>query len=631
MLRGAPPRPLFSISLGMACALLFGISPVMAQTDQSVPPLAHGEIGDRTYLDVAASGLKASIDLRQLPDCQGETLLDEGDSSRRGACRMAVLRLEDTTHPASTPYEIRLTPYSADGSDARDLQLDLRRLDAKAALPQAIVSVFTGGAHCCTLLSILGRTPEGANWTHTATPELSGEGPPLFTDVDGDGTPEIVTQDESFLYVFASHAGSWPPAIIYRYSGGRLIDVTRDAASRPWLETDLKRNEGFWQKEQSGNEPNGFLAYYVATKAELGQLSQAWDYMKAHQSHEEDPAFSVSLCTLIGRQDALCTQDERAPLPFPQGLAGFLVSRSYVTGDEMLKVAPDAEAAIRAATWYRPDFSCLNLPKKNGVAAMLCANSDAAQHELQFDQVYYALRQTVGPDGWKTLKQEVITAENDLDRECGLPIPGADDQSLPPNGAACYIEGMDRLTQTYRARLSGAALEESLRPLDRHIALQTRLMQLGYLPKVSPADGVYGESTRAAILAWKKDTGRPEDTAFLSDADAQALLPAPSTPAASTISPTETASPTAPETEASVASATTSHTLLGMSVGFALFILAIGTGIYLVPFFVACLRNTPRKLTVFLVNFFLGWTILGWVAALVLALSVETRPKTDAN
>lgn len=42
--------------------------------------------------------------------------------------------------------------------------------------------------------------------------------------------------------------------------------------------------------------------------------------------------------------------------------------------------------------------------------------------------------------------------------------------------------------------------------------------------------------------------------------------------------------------------------------------------IYLVPAMVAGLRSHPKRWSVFLVNLFLGWTLVGWVVALSWAL-----------
>ncbi|MBV8088370.1 MAG: peptidoglycan-binding protein, partial [Alphaproteobacteria bacterium] len=70
--------------------------------------------------------------------------------------------------------------------------------------------------------------------------------------------------------------------------------------------------------------------------------------------------------------------------------------------------------------------------------------------------------------------------------------------------------------------LSGSAREEASRQIERHLELQRKLQQTGFLPATAKIDGVYSSVTRAAILAWQKTNGRPE-TGFISDADAAVL------------------------------------------------------------------------------------------------------------
>ncbi len=88
---------------------------------------------------------------------------------------------------------------------------------------------------------------------------------------------------------------------------------------------------------------------------------------------------------------------------------------------------------------YKPDFNCSVDHSKDSIATMLCQNSEAAKHELIFDQTYYALRQIVGKAGWKALKQEAI-ADDDALKVCVA--PDAMDGSLP---RGCYALWMSRL------------------------------------------------------------------------------------------------------------------------------------------------------------------------------------------
>jgi hypothetical protein len=45
----------------------------------------------------------------------------------------------------------------------------------------------------------------------------------------------------------------------------------------------------------------------------------------------------------------------------------------------------------------------------------------------------------------------------------------------------------------------------------------------------------------------------------------------------------------------------------------------IGLVLYFVPFIVALLRKTPNVGSVFVINLFLGWTVIGWIIALAMA------------
>jgi hypothetical protein len=42
--------------------------------------------------------------------------------------------------------------------------------------------------------------------------------------------------------------------------------------------------------------------------------------------------------------------------------------------------------------------------------------------------------------------------------------------------------------------------------------------------------------------------------------------------------------------------------------------------LYFIPFIIACIRKHKNSIPIFCVNFFLGWTLIGWVGSLVWAL-----------
>lgn len=49
--------------------------------------------------------------------------------------------------------------------------------------------------------------------------------------------------------------------------------------------------------------------------------------------------------------------------------------------------------------------------------------------------------------------------------------------------------------------------------------------------------------------------------------------------------------------------------------------------VYFLPSIVATRRQHPNAMPVFLINFFLGWTLIGWVAALVWSTTAFQKPE----
>jgi hypothetical protein len=64
------------------------------------------------------------------------------------------------------------------------------------------------------------------------------------------------------------------------------------------------------------------------------------------------------------------------------------------------------------------------------------------------------------------------------------------------------------------------------------------------------------------------------------------------------------------------------------STGGAIAIIIIGTLLYFVPLIVAALRRVRNLGSVAVVNFFLGWTLIGWVVALAMACRTK-GPERD--
>lgn len=166
-----------------------------------------------------------------------------------------------------------------------------------------------------------------------------------------------------------------------------------------------------------------------------------------------------------------------------------------------------------------PSFDCDKFRRPE--TQLICATPDLSRAELAFTQTYYALRQTVGEDGWQRLKTESIDFSTVTLRQCRVPSSG----SLPPDTSdmvSCLARAYERQRAAWLSRLSGPAADEARRPIERHVALQSLLRDKGFLPSAARIDGVYGSATRSAISAWQRANNLPVSS-FLGDTDASML------------------------------------------------------------------------------------------------------------
>lgn len=67
-----------------------------------------------------------------------------------------------------------------------------------------------------------------------------------------------------------------------------------------------------------------------------------------------------------------------------------------------------------------------------------------------------------------------------------------------------------------------------------------------------------------------------------------------------------------------------------MEIGAGLFVIAIAAVVYFLPALVAASRERA-KLPIFVLNLFLGWTVLGWVVALVWAVTARTARESEEH
>jgi T4 superinfection immunity protein len=57
-----------------------------------------------------------------------------------------------------------------------------------------------------------------------------------------------------------------------------------------------------------------------------------------------------------------------------------------------------------------------------------------------------------------------------------------------------------------------------------------------------------------------------------------------------------------------------------------LFFIMFSAGLYFIPLIVAVVRKVPNVGSIGVINFFLGWTLVGWVVALAMAARSAPTP-----
>jgi peptidoglycan hydrolase-like protein with peptidoglycan-binding domain len=165
-----------------------------------------------------------------------------------------------------------------------------------------------------------------------------------------------------------------------------------------------------------------------------------------------------------------------------------------------------------------PSFDCQSA--RSPLPQILCSDPELSRLDLRFAQAYWTLLQQVGESGARALKEEDARFIESAPKDCG--IPEAFTPPVPTGLKKCVSELYEKQRSAWASRLTGAAAEEANRPVEQHIALQSDLQKLGFLPADSTIEGVYGAKTRAAIRGWQSSTGRAA-TGLLGNEDAKAL------------------------------------------------------------------------------------------------------------
>jgi hypothetical protein len=317
---------------------------------------------DRSFsqpLSVTVGELSMRVEFAEHQPCPSHGLLEweeQATLSRSGGlCKVATLVASAPGHP---DFRQVIAALGGGGKGTlSDLNLSFYYLEQGAVLPQVLLSGFTGGTRCCLVSAIVGAGDAG-QWYAVQLPEQNGFGPPSVVDVAHDGGRQFIFPDKRFDAVFASYDFSVGPDVIYEYAQGKLNVITRQPRFRPYMALSVRAMPGEEDvPAPRSREVNGYLAGYVATSANAGQLQAGWRSMLARYNPQSP--YLLKWCTLDksawGKGRTACPAPYVRTVPYPQQLALFLLQTGYITHAQCVALGYDPEKiqheqdAIRAA------------------------------------------------------------------------------------------------------------------------------------------------------------------------------------------------------------------------------------------------------------------------------------------
>lgn len=206
-------------------------------------------------------------------------------------------------------------------------------LDPALSVDQIVLSAFWEGAHCCTVTKIF--TVAGDEWSGVAGDTLDGGGY-WFDDLDGDGSFELLSTDNSFLYAFAPYAMSWAPIRIQQLHGSEIVDLRKNPGFERFYRRQIFRFEHSAEIQPELWRSNGFLSAWVALKAVVGEFDDAWQRMMV--SYDRGSDWPLKVCQDPGL--ARCPEEQQRSASFPEALQAHLQTTGYLPPEGVAGAPP---------------------------------------------------------------------------------------------------------------------------------------------------------------------------------------------------------------------------------------------------------------------------------------------------
>jgi hypothetical protein len=178
-------------------------------------------------------------------------------------------------------------------------------------VPQVVLALSTGGAHCCTVVQVFSYDP--GVMVYRPIERDFGDPGALLSDLAGDGRLELETADDRFAYEFAPYAYSGLPLQVWQVHEDHFVNVTRQFPQQ--IAADATRQLHRFMATRREGLGNGLIAAWAADQELLGHRR-----LVAHRLARE-----AARGNLRSREHYGPSGDR-----FVKALMGFLRTRGYL-------------------------------------------------------------------------------------------------------------------------------------------------------------------------------------------------------------------------------------------------------------------------------------------------------------
>jgi len=126
-----------------------------------------------------------------------------------------------------------------------------------------VLNLYSGGAHCCSITQVFSY----ASGSYALAQRDFGDPGSRLERLDGGWV--FLSADDRFAYEFTSFAFSGLPLAIWRFAGGRFVDVTRAFPAR--VQADATRQYKAYIANRRQGLGLGFIAAWAADEDLLGK------------------------------------------------------------------------------------------------------------------------------------------------------------------------------------------------------------------------------------------------------------------------------------------------------------------------------------------------------------------------